>query len=64
MRWVRPLLLVALMLGVFSSTTWFTYQRIITAEVYLATWTPILSLMVGYLFGERSALKRPGQNYD
>jgi len=60
MRWVRPMLLITLMLGLFVVTSWFAREKLITAEVYLATWSPIISIMVGHLFGERSALKKPG----
>ena len=62
MRWVRPILIVALMLGLFAATTYMVLTKVVTAEVYLATWSPILSILVGHLWGERAALKIPGQD--
>lgn len=58
MRWVRPCLLVCLTLGLFASTTWMTLERVITAEIYVSTWSPILALMIGHLFGERAQMQR------
>lgn len=60
MRWVRPLLLMALTLGLLGSTTWLVFEGKVDASVYLATWSPILALMMGHLFGERSSQVRKG----
>lgn len=58
MRWVRPLLLMALTLGLLGSTTWLVFEGQMDPQVYIATWSPILALMMGHLFGERSQMQR------
>jgi hypothetical protein len=57
-RWVRPALLALLTLGLFGSTTWMVHDGRMDAQLYLATWSPILALMMGHLFGERSNATR------
>lgn len=62
MRWVRPLLLVVLLIGFFLATSTFVYLGKMNIEVFAATWTPVVSLMVGHLFGERSSATRKSDN--
>ena len=60
MRWIRPILMLLLMVGLFASTTWFVQDGKMNVEVYLAMWTPIVVQLASHLFAERSALKIPG----
>lgn len=59
---LRPLLTLILTFGLFFTTTHFVLNGALKADIYLNTWIQMVSMMVAFYFGERSALKRPGES--
>ena len=56
-RLLRPLLTLLLTIGLFSTTTYFVLESHIAGDLYLSLWLNIVSMMIAFYFGERSALK-------
>ena len=57
---LRPFLTLILTFGLFGSTTYFVTSGAIKGDIYLTTWIQMVGMMVAFYFGERSALKTPG----
>ena len=58
---LRPILTLILTFGLFFSTTYFVYTTALKGDVYLTTWIQLVSMMIAFYFGERSALKQPNE---
>ena len=56
---LRPILTLILTFGLFFATTYFVYSTLLKGDVYLTTWIQLVSMMIAFYFGERSALKQP-----
>lgn len=56
-RLLRPALTLFLTLGLFGTTTYFVIASHIAGDLYLSLWLNIVSMMIAFYFGERSALK-------
>ena len=57
-RLLRPLLTLLLTIGLFGTTTYFVLIAIIAGDLYLSLWLNIVSMMIAFYFGERSAMKQ------
>lgn len=61
---LRPFLTLLLTCGLFSATTYFVLSERLKGDIYLTTWMQIVGMMIAFWFGERAALKKPGEDVE
>lgn len=63
-RFVRPILTVLLVLSYMAAGIYFVFLGKANGDQFLTALSSIVSMVVAFWFGERAALKKPGDKID